>query len=730
MKSTIGAALLAIAFICACSGISKRQSLDPFIWPPADQVELLKESDPVTLDYFYESQLIRNPSESMRYLVRYRQARLWSPIDPVKACALWAELFTNGRFPLENVARLRAIETCPSDRPELPRYLEDADADKTPWLKPFAIKVRYQHAVRSGDRRAELTWLLKAVPYEQTQKAQGELLMRGLALAKELEDQKALESLEEIIKEKAPRLLENPPEELLLKHALDLQKARDFEKARQAYRRVLESQKYSDAEKLRALNGIRMTYKLELNKEMYVQTTDEYSKFARERFLSKGKAGANQYASTRLTLAGAVWTEHKPKEATKILLDLERELKGRHPLVESRYMRARIEEEAGRLNSALRILESINEKSVKNADLKLSIAWSRAWILRKAGRLKEAAARFEKMLGQPDFAPLMARHRFWLAKTLKDLGEKERAQAELERLIEEDPLGYYGALAYRELERPLPKLNGLGQVRAPADFTLPDDAQMSDESKLVFEWLLATHETELARQFLNHEQRQRRRDLSPEQTLALLESYARAGAYQELFAYVVKLSPELKKRVLESNAELIFPRPWAALIGEASKKNGVPPELVYSIIRQESSFNPYARSHADAFGLMQIIPPVAKAVANSSGLKFENPEDLYDPELNIQLGVAFLRDTLRRWHNRFIPAVASYNASENAVSTWLKTRARDDVLEFIEDIPYEETRTYVKLVMRNFVFYSRLSTSQDAIPFPEWCLAGVQGSKF
>lgn len=666
----------------------------------------------------------------MRFLVRYRQAKLWSPIDPAKACALWSELISHGRFPLENVARLRAIETCPAARPEVADYLKDADDDDTPWLRTFATRVRFQHAVRSGDRKAELKWLLKTIPLERTLKTQAELFARGLTLAKELDDNEALESLHELMKDRAPRLLENPPEELLLRHAADLQRAREFGKARAAYRRVLDSPKFNDLEKLRALNGIRMTYKLELEREKFVQATHEYSDFARERLLPKGGSGLIQYANTRIALARAVWTEHRPKEAAKILRELERELKGRHSLVESRFMRARIEEEAGRLRSALRILESIDDKHISDLDLKQKIAWYRAWILRKAGRLKEAAARLETMVAQEEFSSSIARNRFWLAKTLKDLGETEKAQLEFEQLIDEDPIGYYGTLAHRELGRPLPRLNLSGAtIRAPADVDVPDHSQMSEESTLIFEWLLATGENELAKQFLYHLYQQKNHELTLEQTLSFLESYARAGAYQALFAYVTKLDPLARKQVLDSQPELIFPRLWSDLIEETAKKRGVPPELVYSIIRQESSFDPNARSPADAFGLMQLIPEMAKAAAKSSELKFSNPEDLYNPELNIQLGISFLRDTLRRWNNRFIPAVASYNASERAVSTWLKTRHRPDVLEFIEDIPYEETRTYVKLVMRNFVFYSRLSTSQDAIPFPEWCLAGLQPTK-
>ena len=73
-------------------------------------------------------------------------------------------------------------------------------------------------------------------------------------------------------------------------------------------------------------------------------------------------------------------------------------------------------------------------------------------------------------------------------------------------------------------------------------------------------------------------------------------------------------------------------------------------------------------------------------------------------------------------------AVASYNAPEDAVRNWVKQRFHDNPVEFIEDIPYRETRLYVKLVMRNLIFYQSLFSDKD-ISFPEWCLDGLQSFK-
>jgi soluble lytic murein transglycosylase len=116
-------------------------------------------------------------------------------------------------------------------------------------------------------------------------------------------------------------------------------------------------------------------------------------------------------------------------------------------------------------------------------------------------------------------------------------------------------------------------------------------------------------------------------------------------------------------------------------------------------------------------------------MARDSAFDYKQADDLYRPQLNISMGSAFLKRLLDQFDQQFIMTVASYNASEDAVMMWLKTRYRGDPLEFIEDIPYSETMTYIKLVLRNFIYYSRLASQDDAMKFPEWCLEGLQSLK-
>jgi soluble lytic murein transglycosylase len=307
---------------------------------------------------------------------------------------------------------------------------------------------------------------------------------------------------------------------------------------------------------------------------------------------------------------------------------------------------------------------------------------------------------------------------------LKELGETEKSEQQFQALIDTDNLGWYSLLAYRELKQPIPSL-GTPQ-RQPASTS--ESAFMSEE-KLMFEWLHAAGESDLAKKFLDQVTQDRKQTYSEGQSLDLLRAYARAGHYQALFARLYELPSETRKSLLQSNPDLLFPQPWTTLVKTASSKFDVQTELIYSIMRQESSFNPMARSPADAFGLMQLIPEMAKKAEQTAGIQIETHEDLYVPETNIPLGTAFVHDLLEKWRGSFIPTVASYNASEKAIAGWVKSRYRGDALEFIEDVPYEETRNYIKLVMRNFIFYKRLNSGGAPVVFPEWCLANLQDIK-
>ncbi|MGH8171589.1 MAG: transglycosylase SLT domain-containing protein, partial [Rhodanobacteraceae bacterium] len=148
-----------------------------------------------------------------------------------------------------------------------------------------------------------------------------------------------------------------------------------------------------------------------------------------------------------------------------------------------------------------------------------------------------------------------------------------------------------------------------------------------------------------------------------------------------------------------------FPLALESRVKREAHDAGVDPAWAYAIIRAESAWMTDAHSHADAYGLMQLLPGVAKQVAQSEKLPYNRPTDLFDPTLNVQLGTRFLGRMADRFDGSPWLASAAYNAGEAPVGRWLDARSTLDPDFFIETIPYKETREYVARVLAFSVIY-------------------------
>ena len=147
--------------------------------------------------------------------------------------------------------------------------------------------------------------------------------------------------------------------------------------------------------------------------------------------------------------------------------------------------------------------------------------------------------------------------------------------------------------------------------------------------------------------------------------------------------------------------------------------------LVLAIIRQESSFNPKAVSPVGAHGMMQIMPSLAQKISGDTKYAFKKERLLTDKDYNIKLGIKHLEQLLKTYKGYYIPVIAAYNAGEPAVNRWRKLRGDiwqsdddDKIIDWIEFIPYEETRNYVQRVLENLYMYRRLIKKQS--PIGKW----------
>ncbi|MCA2977359.1 MAG: transglycosylase SLT domain-containing protein [Myxococcaceae bacterium] len=152
---------------------------------------------------------------------------------------------------------------------------------------------------------------------------------------------------------------------------------------------------------------------------------------------------------------------------------------------------------------------------------------------------------------------------------------------------------------------------------------------------------------------------------------------------------------------------LMYPRAYRAVVEVQAAEVGLDPFLAWAIMRRESGFRPDVVSSADARGLMQIIPPTARQIAQELRRPTPAPDELYSPELNVRLGIWYLAALLERMGHPALCA-ASYNAGPSAVSRWTTQRGALPLDEFIEEIPFKETRGYVKQVLADAHLYRAL----------------------
>ncbi|MGB9031904.1 MAG: transglycosylase SLT domain-containing protein, partial [Acidobacteriaceae bacterium] len=161
---------------------------------------------------------------------------------------------------------------------------------------------------------------------------------------------------------------------------------------------------------------------------------------------------------------------------------------------------------------------------------------------------------------------------------------------------------------------------------------------------------------------------------------------------------------------------ILFPQMYWSDIKADAERNGLDPYMVASLIRQETEFNPVAISNRNAWGLMQLLPSVGRSLAREEGLRHFQTSNLLDPSTNIRLGTLYLKRTLDKFGGQPEYAFAAYNAGDDRVIDWQSVGNYHGIDEFVESIPFSETREYVEAILRNEQIYRELDkvTAQRA----------------
>lgn len=290
---------------------------------------------------------------------------------------------------------------------------------------------------------------------------------------------------------------------------------------------------------------------------------------------------------------------------------------------------------------------------------------------------------------------------YWAARTRLELGDSARAREHLSRIREDAELSYYRVLAGQLTGEPFELPAGEELEESPAPGWLETGLEEVDLFRH------AELERGMRAAVDRLADRARSEDASRSALLSLAEGLNRRGLTME----GISLGWEVRGAGRAWDLRLlriVYPMPYREMLFREAEEWDVDPFLAAAIIRQESAFWHRAVSRAGAVGLMQVMPATGTSLARSVGPDGFVPDVLTTPEVNLHLGTRFLRDMTERFGPDLPLVLSAYNAGPTRAARWRGLPEAEDPLRFVERIPFEETRGYVKAVVRNRALYEWL----------------------
>ena len=341
--------------------------------------------------------------------------------------------------------------------------------------------------------------------------------------------------------------------------------------------------------------------------------------------------------------------------------------------------------------------------------------WKAAWLNLRQGRNQEAKKAFDDQIALYPTSSEVPAALYWRGRLAEEDNDVAMAHAYYQKLSQRYRNYYYGELArqrlgkitstgaavhYALLDRvpPLSALDKITTDEVPSDNLRVQKAQLLANGSLLD---LAVRELRAAAD------EEKGNWLASE----IARIYEDAGRYDMAIDTLKRAAPNYfavdLPNLPRSYWEGLFPKPYWYDLKRYSSANSLDPYMVASLIRQESAFNPNAVSRANAVGLMQLLPKVGKGVARQEKLRRFNSSQLFLPGINLQLGTRYFRSMVDKFGS-FEYALAAYNAGSDRVQDWLGEGKYRDPQEFVESIPFTETREYVQNILRNANVYRQL----------------------
>ncbi len=657
----------------------------------------------------YRQEIAKNPSfardldlnrleENERQAFIYLQAENFEKEGNSKAaCDRYKYLAGDKSFPHAQLSLIKSLKVC--DYLSLKNVLIWNTSLKE--VEPGFRKLFLENSINLADKKEQYEYFVnfgvEYTDYLDTKEQKEKHLIKMKKKVKKKPE--LIKIIDEKLYSIAPRFMTKPSIEDYYKVGKDYGRVRKFKAARSFYSKYLKSSKIDLKDRVEAYYQLAFSYKLERNKKSFAFKLESLIDWVeKQKHWQVKPEVVTRYWELRVEMAKAYWTvDYRTKAAKELIEIVENPTAPSNIRAVSYLTLGLIQLEKKKNDEAEQYFLSGLQQSEIDEDTLQDLSWNLAWNYYIDYKLKKAKAILESSIAKTKDNFFKRKLQFWLGKTQYKLGSLDEAKDIWEDLLSESSFDYYGIISSIELKKAL----------KPIDSSIADENQYTPKQTNypILDWLVAYENWDLAEEYLKGLQDSKR---DADEIQDFLPLYHFAKWYDGGIFKFYRIPSEQRDEALDGHILAAFPMPFKDEFMAAQKRFGVPASFLMSIARQESSFNRHARSWADAFGVLQVTPEKAKRYSRKYKIPYKKYNDLYEPEVNIPIGTALLKDLLTGGRGAFISSVASYNAGKKPVNSWYKVRFKEDPIEFIEMVPYRETRKYLKLVFRNLVTYKRL----------------------
>ena len=367
---------------------------------------------------------------------------------------------------------------------------------------------------------------------------------------------------------------------------------------------------------------------------------------------------------------------------------------------ESLYLIALNLERRGELLKASEEYRKIAGKPAPNAYRDRAL-FRTGFTLYKSDYLTRSSEYFNGLKKQYSGTELANQAAFWEAKALEKLGKSQSSQDIFSKLSQISRRSYYAVAAREKSGHTVDFVSG-ESLTVPV---IPQGMTEAVEIGFIFGEPWGSRELRRFRRGAN---------VTKQSLIELYHALAEMGTYK----VAVQTADLLYNKFYygSNNVDVLrwlYPKPYSELLDGIPEASRVEESLIFGVMRRESLFELKAVSSAGALGLMQLMPSTAVSLARSIGLQDFSVSEVFMPAVNMHLGIRNIHDLMQRFRRNVPLVLAAYNAGDSAVRRWVDRYGTDDMDEFIENIEYSETRTFVKEVLKNYYFYDRLYSDES-----------------